>query len=92
MECLEEGPGASSDQRGGSEHPARRRLPGVGLDRRASGELVGDAPAFTGGRAPGGGSAPVAGGAGGADRATGKAKRVDAANSAARSNADGFQD
>jgi hypothetical protein len=41
-----------------------------------SGALVGDAPAATGGRAPGGGSASVPGGAGVADRATGKAKGV----------------
>ncbi len=58
------------------EHPARRRLPGEGLDRRASGALVGDAPTATGGRAPGGGSAPVAGGAGVADRTAGEAKGV----------------
>jgi hypothetical protein len=37
---------------------------------------VGDAPAATGRRAPGGGSAPVPGGAGVADRAMGKAQGV----------------
>ena len=48
----------------------------LGLDRRASRALVGDAPASTGGRAPGGRSAPVSGGAGVADWATGEAKGV----------------
>ena len=71
-----EGPGPPSGQRGGGEHPARCRLPGIGLDGRAGGALVGDAPAATGGRAPSGGSAAVAGGAGVADRATGKAEGV----------------
>ncbi len=71
-----EGPGAPSCQRGGGEHPARRRAPGIALDRGASGAVVGDAPATTGGRAPSGGSAPVAGGAGAAHRATGEAKGV----------------
>ena len=49
MECLEKGPARRPDQRGGGEHPARRRPPGIGLDRGASGALVGDAPASTGG-------------------------------------------
>ena len=58
-----EGPGAPSGQRGGRERPARRRLPGITLDRRASGAVVGDAPAATAGSAPRGGCAPVARGA-----------------------------
>src|SRR4051794_10007742 len=40
-----------ADRRGGGD-PAGRRLPGIGVDRRASGALVGDAPAAPGGRAP----------------------------------------
>jgi eukaryotic-like serine/threonine-protein kinase len=74
MECLEKDPA----RRPTSAEAVSTRLdavsPGIALDRRASGALVGDAPASTRGRAPGGGSAPVPGGAGVADRATGKAK------------------
>ena len=71
-----EGSGTPSGQRGGREHPARRRIPGIGLDHPASGALVGDAPAASGGRAPSGGGAAVAGGARDAGRATGKANGV----------------
>ncbi len=72
-----EGPGAASGQRGSGEHPARGRLSGTTLDRRASGALVGNAPAGAAGSAPGGGGASVSGGAGGADRAAGQAEGVE---------------
>ena len=76
MECLEKDPA----RRPASAEAVSTRLDAVSLEsawtvERAE-QLVGDAPASTGGRAPGGGCAPVPGGAGVADRATGKAKGV----------------
>ena len=60
MECLEKDPARRPPSAEVGEHTARRRPPGIGLDGRASGALVGDAPAPVAGRAPCGGCSPVA--------------------------------